>query len=1297
MNIWFAAASVFVVLAASMTIQPEQEAFGWILFAALVLLFFLRKVHGLFGRVLFLVLGGFISLRYFMFRLFFTMQMDSPVAFVLAVLLFVAECYAIGTHFLGIFLNVRPLHRPPAPLPDVLPSIDVFIPSYDEDPEVAVTTAIACKNFDYPAELINIYILDDGCRLPRLNKPQLQEALLQRHTQLKAMAEAAGVRYLTREDDAQAKAGMIRATFWGRAFSELTRTSEGTYTGGTPVPTTGELLLLLDCDHIPTRDMPKKLVGYFADPKVFLVQTPHFMLNADPLRKNIRGEQRIPCESWLFYQAIMKGLDRWNGVIFCGSAALLRRSILEEVDGLCGETITEDAETALALHSRGYTSVYVSTPLIVGLAPESVPDMLRQRARWCQGMMQMLILKNPLFKKGMALPQRLSYFNCCLYWLFPVFRFIFLFAPLAFLYFGLNIYNASTQQVIDFAVPHVLASILVAGYLYPRLRPLSMDDILEIFQTFFLLPAILAVCLSPRRPVFRTTRKGVRFDEDAPSWNAAPLGVALGLMLVGTLLGIVTWHQNPFLKEALAITLTWNGLNIIFVLCAIGAMYERRQQREAHRFPVNEAAELNGVPGTLLNLSGRGFHMSFSEAGPDQAEIGKEFRFSSGTCNVPVRLTRITDTTVSGAFVTPLSPEVIGFVYGDSARWQRHMEQVLHNTGSFGGLLMQRLCLTSALVFGVSMFRRIGKVLGLILLLFLAGLWMPKPAGAEIFRLPVSDLVRQDSYVLDDGQSVVRIPVHFSRRRTVSSAKLDLRYALPGGEGLAKPESTRPEMHLNVDGEEVSGRVSRLSETDYLAHFDVPDDKLVPGERVLSLMVQQTVPQPLTLNLRDSTVIIEAELNTLPSDTRDFSRIFDPKAPNDLAVHVVLGKMDESHVLRAVRAVQTLALMLKKRPLSLSVSDSPLPDRDNILIVDAEASFPTLTPDNRFVLLREDELSTMLPAPLENILRRGTTRSFKDFGLYTLLIRPGYTRRNTPFLVSSETRLTPNHFLTISVDLAYSAGFSSDSRLELYMNDTVLTWVPLRNPEGARYSKYTVEVPTSRLKKGENTIGILPRLHTTTPATAAQQFVAVLNTSTLTLPDTGVYVHLPDLHTLFTDGYPFRYNTVIHLENPTPGKAAALLNLAAFIAQHRGSISHNPSVHFAPWTGENRNAYVLTVNSDLQPDSLLMQETLVSPVDQTLALNLSAPTEAALLEGTRQLWKRQLQEGVHGEAVLVNLVTGELTPQKGETVVFSDVWPFPTLAFYTNNNPLATRVGVCMLLIGFAGLGWFLLKRRDAI
>ena len=1289
MNLLISVALAVFLIAASVTIQPEQESFGWVLFAALLALFAVKKVHGLFGRVLFISLGAFITLRYLLFRIFFTLQIELTPTFIFAFLLFMAECYAIGTHFLGLFLNIKPLDRVLPPVPDTLPSIDIFIPTYDEDEEVALTTALACKNFDYPKELLNIYILDDGSRLPRINKAELREALWQRYNRLKSEAEGAGVGYLTREDGELAKAGMIRAAFTGRAVSALRQAADGTIQGESQVQTSGDLLLILDCDHIPTRDMLKKLVGYFMDAKVFLVQTPHFMLNADPLRKNIQGEQKIPCESWLFYQSIMKGLDSWNGAIFCGSAALLRRSALEEVGGLCGETITEDAETALALHSRGYKSVYTSDPYVAGLAPESIPDMLRQRARWCQGMLQMLLLKNPLLHKGLSLPQRLSYFNCCLYWLFPLFRTIFLLAPLAFLFFGFNIYNASTSQVISFAAPHLMASVLVAGYLYPRLRPFPMDDILEIFQTFFLLPAIVAVLLSPRKPVFKTTRKGVQLEKDTPSAYAWPLLFVLVLIAGGLAIGLHTWQSTPFLREALAITLAWNLLNGLFVLCTVGGMFERRQRRASHRFTVNESVALDGIPGTLCNLSGTGFHLVLT--GPSPA-LGQECQFDCADFSGRVHIVRSEESRVSGTF-TP-SQEVVNFVYGDSSRWRQQIRSTLACEGMFGSLTLIRLCFASVWrFFGGAVRRLISLCLGILITLL-----APCLAGAETFQLPVSGQIRQDSYVLEDPRGVIRIPIHLSRRRTTNSVLLDLRYATD-----CEPGSLHPTLNLNVDGVVLPGKVTRLSETDYQIRFTLPEDKLGPGDRTLSLAVEQSPPddgRPMRtrLDLSGSTVTINSELNELSDDIKDFAVLFDPKAAGAIPLHVVLGKLDEAHLLRAIKAVQTLAIMLQNRPLDISASFSPVEGRDNLLIGDTKAHFTRLTPDRRHVLLRETDLADVQPQPPATVLLRGSSRTFRSFGLDTLLFRPGHTMRNTPFIIPSETRLTPNRMLTLSLDVAYSAGLAAGSRLEVFMNGSALAWIPLRNPEGAHYDNYTLEVPTSRLKKGVNTLGLLPRLRPASvneDARNMQLFATVFNTSSLSLPDTGIYVRLPELSTLLTDGYPFRSNAIVYLVHPEPDTAAALLNIAALIGQRRGSIGQNITLRFGPWMKESRYTYIFDVDPKQAPSTFLLDESFIVPADKTIALRLIAPSAGDLLRGTQQLWKSEIQSRVHGESVLLNLDTGEVTHSEGDTLIISDVWPFPSLTFYTNNFPQVTRVAVGAAILLFSLIAWGIIKRRN--
>ncbi|WP_457662409.1 glycosyltransferase [Sinorhizobium medicae] len=258
----------------------------------------------------------------------------------------------------------------------------MFVPSYNEDASLLANTLAAAKGMDYPAEKLRVWLLDDGGTLQKRNSTNLVEAqrATARNLELQKLCTDLGVRYLTRDRNEHAKAGNLNN---GMSHSD------------------GDLIAVFDADHAPARDFLLETVGYFEDdPRLFLVQTPHFFLNPDPLERNLRTFEKMPSENEMFYGIIQRGLDKWNAAFFCGSAAVLRRKALEDTSGFSGKSITEDCETALALHGRGWNSVYVDRPLIAGLQPATFASFIGQRSRWAQGMMQILMFRFPLFKGG---------------------------------------------------------------------------------------------------------------------------------------------------------------------------------------------------------------------------------------------------------------------------------------------------------------------------------------------------------------------------------------------------------------------------------------------------------------------------------------------------------------------------------------------------------------------------------------------------------------------------------------------------------------------------------------------------------------------------------------------------------------------------------------------------------------------------------------------------------------------------------------------------------------------------------
>ena len=73
---------------------------------------------------------------------------------------------------------------------------------------------------------------------------------------VKAFCEAKGVGYLTRPNNAHAKAGNINHA--------LTKTS-------------ADFVAIFDADFIPQRNFLMRTIGFFADPSIGVVQVPHFI------------------------------------------------------------------------------------------------------------------------------------------------------------------------------------------------------------------------------------------------------------------------------------------------------------------------------------------------------------------------------------------------------------------------------------------------------------------------------------------------------------------------------------------------------------------------------------------------------------------------------------------------------------------------------------------------------------------------------------------------------------------------------------------------------------------------------------------------------------------------------------------------------------------------------------------------------------------------------------------------------------------------------------------------------------
>jgi len=653
--------------------QTRQVIIGWGSLLALGILHRIRLFQRPPWRLVFILLSGFIALRYIMWRSMESLIYTGPADFLGMALLYLAELYAITLHFLGMFVNAWPLTGRPTILPkdaSDLPTVDVLIPTYNESDDIIRITVIAATQMEYPKDRLRIHICDDGGTLNKRSQPSSMQEAWERHYRLRRMARELGVNYITRETNRAAKSGNLN-----HALNH----------------TDGELVLVLDCDHVPTRNMLQRTVGYFlADPKLCLVQTPHFFINPTPVEKNLAGVGNPNGENDMFYRIIHPSLDFWNASYFCGSAAVLRRSHLMEVGGICGKTITEDAETAFLLHSKGYNSVYIEQPMVCGLSPESYDDYVLQRTRWAQGMVQMFIMNNPLFARGLSLPQRICYFNSCLFWFFGLARFAYFIAPALFLIFGLKIYHASGGQILAFVLPFLLSTFLVMDFFYAKARRPFFSEIYESVQAMFLIPAVISTILNPYKPSFKVTPKGKTQDNEFLNPLATSFFIIIVVNLIAMVLAAYKWFYNPLLREVLMVTGVWCLYNLYLGLVSIGAFWERKQIRHFHRINVSGEISVSfprlGCTAkanlTDISLTGLGFKVRVPYPLVAQERVvidahhssaydmdGRAYRFEAKLR----RLTRQDDGSYAcgSEFILDKEKyaETVSYVYGDSERW----------------------------------------------------------------------------------------------------------------------------------------------------------------------------------------------------------------------------------------------------------------------------------------------------------------------------------------------------------------------------------------------------------------------------------------------------------------------------------------------------------------------------------------------------------------------------------------------------------------------------------------------------
>lgn len=427
--------------------------------------------------------------------------------------------------------------------PDRPIAVDLFFATYNEDPDLVRLGIADAKAITYPHPIdMRIHVCDDG-----------------RRPEMRAVCDEEGVNYIARATNEGFKAGNLRHAMERTSGDFIVILDADTR----PFPTILEHTL----GHFRDPRMAwVQTPQWFYDLPEGVTLTRWLSRRLGRAGRLIgqtvertAGEIRIGRDPFvndaeMFYQVILRRRNRANAAFCCGAGSVHRREAVMEAalrsfaasvdrrviaaeeeitltsrepmvdasllsairtEAVVAEVlapyrfhVSEDIYTSILLHSdreRGWKSVLHPTYESRMLSPQDLLSWSVQRFKYAGGSLDILMNDNPLFRRGLTLPQRLMYGATFWSYLAPLWNLVFLAAPIVYLATGIAPVSAYTLPFFLHAMAFLIALELaimagtwgIAGYA-------SKSSYLSFFPLG--LRAIGAV-LSGRRISFPVTPK----------------------------------------------------------------------------------------------------------------------------------------------------------------------------------------------------------------------------------------------------------------------------------------------------------------------------------------------------------------------------------------------------------------------------------------------------------------------------------------------------------------------------------------------------------------------------------------------------------------------------------------------------------------------------------------------------------------------------------------------------------------------------------------------------------------------
>src|SRR5579862_5676883 len=242
----------------------------------------------------------------------------------------------------------------PPPVATHWPRVTVQLPIFNER-YVIERLVEAVSKFDYPAELLDVQVLDDSTD----ETQQVARACVERHA-----AHGMPIVYIHRGNRQGFKAG---------ALENGLKTARG------------EFIAIFDADFIPEADFLRRTVPYFQSTGIGMVQTRWTYLNRD--YSLLTQVETILLDG---HFVVEHGARSRRGAFFNfnGTAGVWRRTAIDEAGGWQHDTLTEDTDLSYRAQLKGWKFIYLQDVECPAELPVEMTAFKTQQARWAKGLMQ---------------------------------------------------------------------------------------------------------------------------------------------------------------------------------------------------------------------------------------------------------------------------------------------------------------------------------------------------------------------------------------------------------------------------------------------------------------------------------------------------------------------------------------------------------------------------------------------------------------------------------------------------------------------------------------------------------------------------------------------------------------------------------------------------------------------------------------------------------------------------------------------------------------------------------------------